>query len=223
MGHFSPSTLLLHVELPMRATFLFSIERREARRIDSWVILCRRPAIEWRSLREHRTELRRELCAVPAIAILAAVRPGSSSSFFANSADIRSDVETLTTISGEGIVGGQRAVLPLSSGSSSAWFTELLLSISFSSTNSGFLFCTPSVWPFPREWLTSSAASNNAGLCLRVERLGCVVVLASEVDAGGTLFSSAMKFSDLTVEPRRLLRFPFENLDRKSERHNTFF
>lgn len=39
--------------------------------------------------------------------------------------------------------------------------------------------------------------------------------MVSEVEASGTDSSSAMKFSDLTEEPRRLLRFPFENLNRK--------
>lgn len=40
-------------------------------------------------------------------------------------------------------------------------------------------------------------------------------MLTSEVEALGAVSSSAMKCSDLTEEPRRLLRFPFENLDRK--------
>lgn len=253
VAHFSPLMLLLHEELPMRTAFLFSIERRDARRTDSCVILCRRPASEWRSFREHRTELRRELWAAPAIAILAAVRPGEGSGFTTSSADLRSAEEMLTMTSGEGILGGDWEVLRLSdltsavftfsaekrpaderptstlgeggdpvvlhalSGSTSALFTVLFLSTSSSSTSSGFLFCTSSLSQLPRgEWLPSSNTSGLVCLFLRVVRLGCVAVLASEVEASG-MDSSAMKFSDLTEEPRRLLRFPFENLDRKGK------
>ena len=106
MTNSSPSVLLLDVALNTRDTFLLSMERREARRTDSWVILCRRPAREWRSLREQRTELRRELWAAPAMAILAAVRPGEGSGWRAISADKRSVGEMLTITSGEGILGG---------------------------------------------------------------------------------------------------------------------
>lgn len=196
----------------MRETFLLSMERREARRTDSCVMLCRRPASEWRSFREHRTELRRELGAAPAIAILAAERPGERGSrLMTPSADNRSDDEMLTTISGEGIAGGVRGEVPLWSNSSSASFTLLISSTSFSATSSGFLFCTSSVGE--PEWLTSSGTAAVVCLFLRVARLGWVVAFASEVEM---VSSSAMKCNDLTEEPRRLLRFPFENLDRKS-------
>lgn len=216
MSHFSPPKLLLHVELPMRATFLLSMERREARRTDSCVILCRKPAREWRILREHRTELLRELWAVPAIAIFAAVRPGECSSFLMSSADKRSVEETLTTTSGEGTLLRGLALLHSSTCSTSALFTSLFLSTSSSSTSSGFLFRTSSVAQLPRgDWLTSSATSGFVCLFLRVVRFGCVVVLPSEVEASGMVSSSVMKFSDLREEPRRLLRFPFENLDSK--------
>lgn len=206
--------LLLHVELPARAAFLLSIERREARRTDSCVILCRRPASEWRSLREHRTEVRCELCTSPAIAILAAVRPGDGSCFLASSADKRSDEEMLTTTSGVGTLAWDWAV-PGESSRLTALLTLAFLSTSSSAASSGFVFSTSSVFPLLwGEWLTSSVTSGFVCLFFRVVRLGCVVVLSWEVEAPGRGSSSAMKFSDLTDEPRRLLRRPFENLGR---------
>lgn len=192
--------LLLHVELPIRAAFFFNMERREARRTDSCVMLCRKPAREWRSLREHRTELRREVRAVSAIAILAAVRPGEGFGLLASSADKRSAAEILTTTSEDTISAGDGAVLHVSSTSSSSTCSGFLLHASWVSKLLG------------GDWLTSSATSGFVCLFFRVERFGCALVLVSEVEASGMALSSAMKFRDLTEEPRRLLRFPFENL-----------
>lgn len=198
------------MEFIMRDTFLLSMERREARRTDSWVMLCRSPARECRSFSEHRMELRREFWAMPAIGILAADRSEDGSGFMACSADRRSDGEMLTITFGDGIFGGDGG----ESTSTSALSGSLSFFVSFSSGSSGFLFSTSSSLQLPwGTWLTSSDVSDFLCLFLRVVRLGWAVVLASEVEASGTGSSSAIRFSDLMEEPRRLLRLPLENLD----------
>lgn len=147
---------------------------------------------------------------MPAIGILAADRSEDVSGFMACSADRRSDGEMLMITSGEGIFGGDGG----ESTSTSALSGSLSFFVSFSSGTSGFLLSTSSSLQLPScAWPTSSDASDFLCLFLRVVRLGWAVALASEVEASGTGSSSAIRFSDLMEEPRRLLRLPLENLD----------
>lgn len=191
------------MELVMRDTLLLSMERREARRTDSWLMLCRRPAIECRSFSEQRTVLRCEGSAA-ATETLSAACLGVASGWRAFSADRRSDGEMLTTTPGEGISGGDWAELGVDSTSMSASCCTSIPLFSFSSGSWGV-------------WISFLTSCTSAFVCLlaRVARLGRAV----EVDASGS--SSAIKFRAVTAELRRLLRLPLDNLDAQAHKIRT--
>lgn len=144
---------------------------------------------------------------------LTALRPGESWSCWIFSADKRSSEEILTTTSAEGILGGD--------GAASHTFSCATSSASSSFRRSGFLFCAASASLLSTEVFSSSGTSGFVSFFLRVVRFGCAVVLALELDPSET-GSSAIKFRDLTGEPRRLLRLPFENLCGEKKKNKSF-
>lgn len=214
-----PVLLLLLVEVLIRVDILLSIERREARRMDSCVILCRRPASECRNLREQRAELRLDLRSAAAIAIFVAVRPGDASGLLASSADKRSSAEMLTTNSAERIFGGDWEVMLALSDLVSALTFWILSTSSSSFTSSCFLFCTSSCLLLSLNDKLSSTSSGFVCLFLRVARFGFGGLLALEVETSEIASSSGIKLKGLTDDPRRLLRFPFENLRHMQHKH----
>lgn len=169
--------LLLQVELLVQVAFFFSIDRWEARCTDAWVILCRRPASECRTLREQRAELRLVFRGGLAMGTLTALRPGESSSCWTNSADKRSSEEILTTTSGKGILGGDSAASHACSYVTPSAFVSSFLSTSLFG-RTGFSLCDASASLSSTELFSSPVTSGFVCLFLRVVRFGCAVLLA---------------------------------------------